>query len=172
MRVTLFMLFFTLCFNALSFDVNAQYNVKAFGAVGDGSTLDTRSIQNAIDKAHEEGGGVVEFSSGTYKIGTLMLKDNINLHLQPGATLLGSPDYKDYREIIHKFESRTNGLYAKHFMIFAEGARNISITGSGTICGNGKEYFQEVRPQNLRPFMIRLVNCHHKLYAEFGWFSC
>jgi len=146
--------------------VNAQYDVKKFGAKGDGITLDTRSIQNAIDKANEDGGGVIDISTGTYKIGTLILKDNVNLHLQPGAILLGSPDYRDYTEIIHTFESRTNGLYAKYFMIFAEGAKNISITGTGIINGNGVENFLETRPQNLRPYMIRLVDCQNVFISD------
>ena len=146
--------------------LNAQYDVKQFGAKGDRITLDTRSIQNAIDKAHEDGGGVIDVSAGTYKIGTLILKDNINLHLQPGAILLGSPDYGDYTEIIHKFESRTNGLYAKYFMIFAEGAKNISITGTGIINGNGLENFRETRPQNLRPYMIRFVDCQNVFISD------
>ncbi len=159
MKIMRSILIFTICFNVLAFNANAQYNVKQFGAAGDGVTLDTRSIQNAIDIAHENGGGMVEISAGTYKIGTLILKDNINLHLQSGAILMGSPDYNDYTEIIHKFDSRTNGLYAKYFMIFAEEVKNISITGTGTIHGNGLEHFQDTKPQNLRPFMIRLVNC-------------
>ncbi len=137
---------------------NAQYTVKGFGAKADGKTLDTKAIQNAINKAHENGGGVVEFSAGTYYIGTLVLKDNVNLHLQAGAVLLGSKDYRDYTEVKQVFESRTKELYAKYFMIFAEGVKNISITGTGIIHGNGLENFQESRPQNLRPYMIRLVN--------------
>jgi hypothetical protein len=143
------------------FETYAQFEVKSFGAKGDGITPDTRSIQNAIDKAYQNGGGTVEVSPGTYKIGTLILKDNICLHVQPGAVILGSPDYKDYTEIIHKFESRTNGLYAKYFMVFAEGAKNISITGTGTLNGNGLKNFQVSDPQNLRPFMVRLVNCEN-----------
>lgn len=139
--------------------LNAQYNVKTFGAKGDGITLDTRSIQHAIDKAHENKGGIVNVPAGTYNIGTIILKNNIELHLEPGATLLGSPNYKDYTEVNQKFESRTKDLYAKYFMVFAEGAKNISITGSGIIYGNGLKNFQETRPQNLRPYMIRLVNC-------------
>ncbi|HXL58223.1 MAG TPA: glycoside hydrolase family 28 protein [Chitinophagaceae bacterium] len=141
--------------------LNAQYNVKTFGAKGDGVTLDTRSIQQAINKAYESKGGVVNVPTGIYNIGTLVLKDNIELHLDAGATLLGSPNYRDYTEVNQKFESRTKDLYAKYFMIFAEGAKNISITGLGTIYGNGLKHFQETRPQNLRPYMIRLVNCDY-----------
>ena len=161
--------------NLFVFNLTAQLNVKEFGAKGNGLTPDTRYIQNAIDKAFEDGGGVVEVPSGTYLVGTLILKDNVEFHLQPGALILGSPDYKDYDEIIHKYDSRTNGLYAKHFMIFAKDAKNISITGTGVIHGNGLENYQESDPQNLRPFMIRLVNCENvtirdvKLLESANW---
>lgn len=140
-------------------EAHAQYNIKESGASGDGKTLETAAIQESIDEAFAAGGGTVEIPPGTYLTGTLILKDNVNLHIQSGAELLGSPDYEDYIEIIHKFESRTNGLYAKYFMIFAEDAKNISITGHGIINGNGLKNFLVSRPQNLRPFMIRLVNC-------------
>lgn len=76
------------------FSSELQYNVKDYGAKGDGISLETNSIQKAIDKATETGGGVVVVPTGTYKIGTLILKDNVNLHLQAGATLLGSKDVK------------------------------------------------------------------------------
>lgn len=139
--------------------LSAQYDVRQFGATGDGVMLDTGPIQRAIDAAYKNNGGRVDIPPGKYKIGTLILKDNVNLHVQPGAVLWGSPERADYTEVKQEVDSRTKGLYAKYFMIFAEGAKNISITGSGTIFGNGLKHFQETRPQNLRPFMIRLVNC-------------
>lgn len=144
----------------------AQYDVKTYGAKGDGITLDTRSIQKAIDKAFENKGGTVSVPAGVYKIGTLILKDHINLHLQAGAVLLGSPDYKDYIAVAQKMPSRSKDLYAKYFMIFAEDAKYISITGSGVIHGNGLKNFQEVRPQNLRPFLMRLVNCENVIIRD------
>jgi polygalacturonase len=155
--------------------INGQYNVRTFGAKGDGITMDTRAIQKAIDKAYENKGGVVEVSAGTYKIGTLFLKDNVELHLQHGSTLLGSADYKDYAVVRQQMPSRTRDLYAKYFMIFAEGVNNIAITGSGTIHGNGLKHFLEERPQNLRPYMIRLVSCNNvtvkgvKLLEAANW---
>ena len=139
--------------------LNAQYNVRSYGAKGDGITLDTRAIQRAIDKAYENKGGIVIVPAGTYQVGSLFLKDNIELHLENGATLLGSPNYKDYTAADEKFESRTRELYAKYFMIYAENAKNITIAGSGIIYGNGVKHYTESRPQNLRPYMIRLVNC-------------
>jgi len=160
-----------LCF----FSATAQYNVKTFGATGNGATLDTRAIQSAIDKAWKAKGGTVLVPAGTYRIGTLILKDNVELHLQKGATLIGSPNYRDYIAVEQKLPSRTRDLYAKYFMVFAEGAQNISITGAGTIHGNGLDHFQEVKPQNLRPYMIRLVSCSNvsitgvKLLEAANW---
>lgn len=57
--------------------LNGQYNVKDFGAKGDGATLDTRSIQLAIDKAFKNKGGVIDFPAGTYKIGTLIDRKSV-----------------------------------------------------------------------------------------------
>jgi len=160
----------------LNFTVaHAQFDVRSYGAKGDGINLDTRSFQAAVDKAFNNGGGTVEVSPGTYLTGTVVLKDNVSVHLQPGSVILGSADYTDYTEIIHKYDSRTNGLYAKYFMFFAEGASNISITGEGIINGNGLKNFQKSDPQNLRPFMIRLVNCRDitirdvKLLESANW---
>lgn len=149
-----------------SIETYAQYIAKDFGAKGNGSILDTPAIQSAIDKASADGGGIVNISSGTYLIGTLILKDNVNLHLQPGATLMGSPNCRDYIEINQKFESRSKELYSKYFMVFAEGAKNISITGSGIINGNGLTNFTKVYPQNQRPFIVRLVNCENVIIRD------
>lgn len=157
------------------FPAAAQLNVKTFGATGNGTVLDTRAIQSAIDKAHKAKGGVVLVPAGTYKIGTLILKDNVELHLQKGATLIGSANYRDYIAVKQQLSSRTRDLYARYFMIFAEGASNISITGAGVIHGNGLDHYQEVKPQNLRPYMVRLVNCNNvtitgvKLLEAANW---
>ncbi len=161
MKQTLLLIGACILFILQSRSSAAQYNVKDFGAFGNGSATDTRSIQKAIDKAFENGGGTVEIPAGNYRTGTLILKDNVNLHLEPGSVLTGSSDVKDYAEVDQKFDSRTKDLYAKYFIIFSEGAHHISITGEGTIYGQGEKYFTTSRPQNVRPFMIRLVNCRN-----------
>jgi polygalacturonase len=64
--------------------------------VGDGQALDSPAIQHQIDALAARGGGTVYLPAGTYRCGTLHLRSRITLHLDPGATLLGSTDLRDY----------------------------------------------------------------------------
>src|SRR5436190_19929019 len=66
----------------------SAYDVRAFGAKGDGQTLDTPAINKAIDAAANAGGGTVNFPAGTYLSVSIHLKSNITLHLDQGATIL------------------------------------------------------------------------------------
>src|SRR6202035_482469 len=75
------------------------YNIRDFGAKGDGKTLDTAALQAAIDACTRDGGGTVLVPSGTFVVGTTELKSNVILHLAASATLLGSGDGKDYHAI-------------------------------------------------------------------------
>ena len=72
------------------------YNVQDFGARGDGKTLNTKSIQSAIDAMTKKGGGVVLVPSGLWLTGPITLKSNINLHLANGSTLLFTKDFDQY----------------------------------------------------------------------------
>ena len=69
---------------------------RDFGAKGDGATKDTAAIQGAIDACAAKGGGTVRLTAGTYLSAPIVLKSNITLQLDKGATLLGSPDHADY----------------------------------------------------------------------------
>jgi polygalacturonase len=80
----------SLCASALAMDVN----IADFGATGDGETLDSAAIQKAIDAAHAAGGGKVTVPKGSYLAGTIVLKDNITLHLDDGAEILGTTDHR------------------------------------------------------------------------------
>src|ERR1035437_9144770 len=71
-------------------------DVRAFGAAGNGTTLDTRAINAAIDACHSAGGGVAYVPPGVYLCGTAVLKSNVTLYLEAGATLLGSKSVGDY----------------------------------------------------------------------------
>src|SRR5688500_19136743 len=74
-------------------------NVKDAGATGDGATLDTAAVQKAIDDVTTSGGGKVTVPAGTYLLGTIILKDNVTLHLDEGATLLGTADLAQYKNL-------------------------------------------------------------------------
>ena len=74
----------------------ADFNVRAFGAKGDGAAKDTAAIQRAVDAANAAGGGRVVLDAGTYLSGTIWLKDGVELHLAKGAVVKGSTDRADY----------------------------------------------------------------------------
>src|SRR5436305_1796337 len=74
-----------------------QFNVKIFGAVGDGVHSDTDAINKTIQAAHDAGGGTVLVPAGNYASGTIHLQDNVTLWMEPGATILGTKNLTDYR---------------------------------------------------------------------------
>lgn len=137
------------------------FNVKDFGAVGDGVTLETKSIQQAIDKCAGSG-GCVYFPAGKYLTGSLELKSNVGIYIQKGATILGSTKLGDYFPRVPHLKSY-NDHFLKYSLFYAEKAENISIRGDGTIDGQGS-YFKvktKVKPDRYlnRPFIIRFVSC-------------
>jgi polygalacturonase len=128
-----------LYFGLLSVKVNPQvltYNIADVGAVSDGKTINTLAIQRAIDKCFENGGGTVYVPPGIYMTGTIHLKSNINLYLERGSTLKGSPDLKDYKS--YKTANYDSSRYG---ILFTHLAENVSITGLGTIDGNEEVFF-------------------------------
>lgn len=123
-------------------------NVRAYGAEGDGRSLDTRAIQRAVDDCAGHGGGVVLLSGGTFRSGTIVLRDHITLRITPGATLLGSADIADYRpfppnDVAKIFvdgstQNKGNGPY---HLIHAERVHDVAIDGGGAIDGNGQAFW-------------------------------
>ncbi|MGV8093802.1 MAG: glycoside hydrolase family 28 protein [Mangrovibacterium sp.] len=113
----------------LTFQVLAKdYRISEFGAKADGVTINTRTIQRAIDYISENGGGRLVFEAGNWITGSIYLKSNVTLHLEDGATLLGSVNPFDY------VKDKKIGWMS---MIFAVNQENIGITGKGTINGRG-----------------------------------
>ena len=122
-------IYFSIVFILLATHLQAKdYNVSDFGAKADGTTVNTRTIQRAIDYVSENGGGRLVFQVGNYVTGSIYLKSNVTLHLEPGATILGSTNPLDY-VIDPKIKWSS--------MIFAVNQENIGITGKGTINGRG-----------------------------------
>ena len=118
------------------------YNVVQFDAKPDGMALNTEALQRAIDAAARARGGVVYVPPGTYMTGTVILKPNVTLYLEAGATLLGSSRRADY----------THGC-----LLYADGAANIAIRGRGVVDGNCHSIW--VRPTSpVRP-------------GGFGWIA-
>lgn len=136
----------------------AVFNVKNYGATGDGETKDTEAIQKAIDAAHAAGAGTVYFPPSRYLSGTIVLKSNVTLHLEKGATLLASTDSTDYPHIWPKFRSYTDN-YVSQALIYAERQENIGITGYGTIDGQGGAW--QWKKYGNRPYVVRFVECKH-----------
>jgi polygalacturonase len=122
-------------------DNNKIYIITNYGANGDGKTLNTTFIQKAIDDCHQHGGGTIEIPTGNFVTGTLQLFSNMNLHFEPGASLIGSTENKDYGS---QKDFGFGGLGAgnKTGILVAHNEQNISITGFGSIRGNGTSFMQ------------------------------
>ena len=142
MRKNLLFVLLTLsCLSAIADNLN-DYNVRSFGAVGDGKNLDSPAINTAIESAFSNGGGKIIVPAGIYLCGSIHLKSNIELHLLPGAIIKAAPasmKVYDESESFGGFPEYQDGghTYFHNSLIWAEGQDNISITGRGMIDGEG-----------------------------------
>jgi polygalacturonase len=132
---------------------SATFNVTNFGAVGDGVATNTAAIQSAINAASSAGGGTVEFPAGTFLSGPIQMASKINLHLDKGATLQMLP--------LGKYPG---GTVSPANFISGSGLRDVAITGSGTIDGQGSPWWPYARERGARrPIMIRLTSSERVL---------
>jgi hypothetical protein len=157
------------------------YNVRDFGAKGDGTTLDTAALQSAIDACTRDGGGTVLVPAGVFHIGTVELKSNVTLHLAAQAKLLGSADGKQYHaaEAIPLTGPHTigDGNWA---LIFAAEARNVTVEGRGTIDGQGLQFRSPVRGTpppsglggNRRPHHLLFYKCDNLTIRDVDLRDC
>ena len=153
-----------LCFSTAAHAMTCK--ATKYGAKADGTTNDTHALQSAIDACAAKGGKVV-LAGGTFLSGPLVLKSNVDLHVDAGATLLGSSNHDDYPEIT---EFRNPG---RQSLLSAKNAQNISITGGGIIDGAGQSWWAEARSHRdhgvmevgnvFRPRLIVFDHCKHIL---------
>lgn len=139
-----------------------MYNITDYGALRDSPVLNTTAIAEAIAAASRDGGGTVHVPAGTFRTGAVLLRSNIELHLSPGAVLSFSTDPEDYPSVESRWEGVKRQVHAS--CIYAEDAVNISITGSGTLEGNGAPWWDKHRnhPEELeypRPTLIGFNKC-------------
>ncbi len=144
------------------------YNVKKYGARGNGKKLDSPAIQKAIDACSKAGGGTVLIPAGTYLSATVVLKDNVTLHLEKDALLLGTTDYKAYDNLDPFTEGL--GIDVGWALLVAIDAKNVKLEGEGAIDGQGtalkdRHIATDKRPEGqrwgLRPFLLRVVRCEN-----------
>jgi len=131
------------------------YDVRGYGADGDGKTLCTGAIQKAIDRCAAAGGGIVYFPPGQFLSGTIRLKSGVTLRLDAGCTLRGSRNLKDYPPAVPAYRSYTDN-YTDKSLIYGEKLERVAIVGGGTIDGQGASF---QGPYKVRPYLIRLIEC-------------
>ncbi len=117
------------------------FNVKNYGAVGDGLTLDTAAINKAKEACSSAGGGTVYFPAGTYLSGSIELKNNVTLYIDAGATILGAPNNINAYDLPDKLPFKAfqdfGHSHWKNSLIWGVNLENIAIIGHGTIDGGG-----------------------------------
>jgi len=118
----------------------AAFDVRDFGATGDGETSDTAAINKAVDAAAQAGGGTVEFPAGSYVSGSIRLKSSITLHLDAGATLIATEDLSEYDPAEPNEWDQYQDFGHSHWhnsLIWGENLDDVAIVGQGTIHGLG-----------------------------------
>ncbi|MDO4629040.1 MAG: glycosyl hydrolase family 28 protein, partial [Planctomycetia bacterium] len=123
-------------------EVSAWFNVKDFGAVGNGVKKDTEAIQKAVDACAENGGGTVAVPPGKYIIGSIFLKSNVDFYIMNGALLQASPDKEDYNAVDvcpqNSGSVRESSSGAHLFLCIEQ--KNVTLRGPGRIDGNGTAF--------------------------------
>ena len=141
-----------------------DYFVRVFGDIGEGTTIFMAVIQTAIDQCSQAGGGRVIIPAGMNCLsGTLVMKSNVEFHVERGAVVLASPNREDY--------SNVHTHYHTAQFIADENVENIAFTGGGTIDGGGRFFIESEKPyiyvmKRGRPFTFYLIGCKNVTYRD------
>jgi polygalacturonase len=169
-------------FGAPVTDVLQDFNVRRYGAKGDGITIDSPAINAAIEAAAAIGGGIVRLPAGTYASYSIRLKSNIVLMLEPGCTLLAAPvpeegtttggydaaepnAFEQYQDFGHS--------HWHNSLIWGEGLHDVAIMGTGLIYGKGLSVGRKKEPPlaelpGVGNKAIALKNCHNVTLRDFS----
>ena len=154
---------------------NAVFDVRTFGARGDGASIDTPAINKAIEAASTQGGGTVRFPAGTYASYSIHLMSNVVLSLEMGATILAAngtgydpaepnKPWEDYQDYGHN--------HWHNSLLWGEGIHDVAIVGPGLIWGKGLSRGSSEEPRAETPGAgnkaIALKNCHNVLLRDFS----
>lgn len=149
--------------------MQTQFAIADFGAIGDGTTLNTRAIQQAIDACHAAGGGRVVVGAGAYLTGTVTLRSHVDLHLTAGARVIGSPRIEDYQAFdFPGYRVDCSPEKCSQALFRAADADHIAITGLGVIDGSGRAFYNTnerawgvfyPKPATPRPRILIALRC-------------
>ncbi len=144
------------------------FNVRDYGAKGDGRSADTAAINKAIEACSTAGGGLVKLPAGNYLSGTVFLRSGVELHLEAGATLCGSTDLKDYHNLVPPSIMPEAQAFDWHrALLLADNAHNITISGPGLI--DGRKVFDAHGEEHMRgPHTIVLGHCRDVAIREIS----
>lgn len=150
------------------------YVITDYGVVKDSTIVQTEKIQAVIDKAAQEGGGVIVVPEGTFLSGALFFRQGTNLYLSKGGTIKGSDDISNFPILKTRMEGQTVDYFAA--LINIDNINGFKLTGEGTLDGNGLRYWKsfwlrrKVNPkctnmEELRPRLVYVSNSNEVLLA-------
>ncbi len=167
---------------AADHDLGARvYNVRDFGAKGDGVTLDTAAVQAAVDACARDRGGIVLVPAGVFVIGMIELKSHVTLRIAAHGTLLGTADGKQYHNVdavpLRGDSTLGDGNVG---LIYAVNAENVTVEGPGTIDGNGAQFRSPTRgaptPAGIsgshRPYHLMFYRCKNLTVRDIFLKDC
>lgn len=158
-----------------------QYDIRDYGAKPDCEIINTAAVQNAVDECSKSGGGRVLISGGTYIIGTIYLKSNVELYLDIDGVLKASTNYDDLKQVESKnIDAEFCPVWNKKCLIFAEESSNISICGKGVIDCSGDDFVEVDEEQKkvsfpwqaLHGWRLKRKNSEHIPFRMIWFYNC